>query len=410
MLSEAERRYLKDPGAFERGYARYLRHAIRVKVDALKEELPLLQLAGFLPMDLAVLGSASRVEPPVLVDPVITVGDRYLKAFEQLLLDRAMSSRKVHDYVRTVRFMAGELDGVLTPASIRAFLAARPNPKTRNDYVCVLRRFADALRGLGVEASWLYGFEFAVPRKVFPKTVPSMDGLRAFYEALDRIWRIPGARHRLGRRCFIVARVVFLGLLSSGLRIGEFLGLRVQDVDFGMRMVVPEGRQSETTKRSWCSFLSREAMDVLQAYREEYPPRPGMLVLPGTYGVDGMISDMDNIFYRASKASGVKVTPHLLRSIFADRLGKRGVPDRFIDAFCGRLPPEELARHYSDYRPESLKVLHLIAEPYLTLYGRTDHIHEELKAAVTNPDDLPYLLARLGLSPDTIRAAIHQNR
>ncbi|MEM2906429.1 MAG: site-specific integrase, partial [Candidatus Bathyarchaeia archaeon] len=312
-----------------------------------------------------------------------------------------------------------ELGGVLTPSGIRAFLRARPQPKTRNNYLCVLRRFSDALQAVGVEARWLYQFEFAVPRKVYEKSVPSMDGLRRFDEALGRVGMNRGERHRLhlGERVLLLSRVTFLGLLSSGLRLAEFLGLRQEDVDFSTRMVRPGGRPSETTKRSLFSFLTREAMDALQAYRDRYPPgREGLLFLSRREVLHGTCNKVQNAFREASRLSGVRVNPHLLRSVFADRLGIVGIPDRFIDAFEGRLKDEELQRHYSDYRPEKLKVLHLLAEPHLTVNHPTDHIQAELSAAVQSVgEDLPYLLARLGLSPQVIetvmktRDARHRN-
>jgi len=36
-------------------------------------------------------------------------------------------------------------------------------------------------------------------------------------------------------------------------------------------------------------------------------------------------------------------------------MGELGVPDRYIDALCGRAPKSILARHYTDYSPERLK-------------------------------------------------------
>jgi len=36
-------------------------------------------------------------------------------------------------------------------------------------------------------------------------------------------------------------------------------------------------------------------------------------------------------------------------------MGELGVQDRYIDAFCGRVPKSILARHYTDYSPERLK-------------------------------------------------------
>lgn len=35
-------------------------------------------------------------------------------------------------------------------------------------------------------------------------------------------------------------------------------------------------------------------------------------------------------------------------------MGALEMSDRYVDAFCGRTPKYVLARHYTDYNPESL--------------------------------------------------------
>jgi len=40
------------------------------------------------------------------------------------------------------------------------------------------------------------------------------------------------------------------------------------------------------------------------------------------------------------------------------RMGRLGVPDRYVDAFCGRVPRSVLARHYTDFSPEKLKEIY----------------------------------------------------
>jgi len=39
-------------------------------------------------------------------------------------------------------------------------------------------------------------------------------------------------------------------------------------------------------------------------------------------------------------------------------MSRAGVQDRFIDAFCGRVPGSVLARNYTDYSPEALKEIY----------------------------------------------------
>lgn len=40
------------------------------------------------------------------------------------------------------------------------------------------------------------------------------------------------------------------------------------------------------------------------------------------------------------------------------RWGRLVVPDRHVDAFCGRVPKSVLARHYTDFSPERLKEIY----------------------------------------------------
>lgn len=39
-------------------------------------------------------------------------------------------------------------------------------------------------------------------------------------------------------------------------------------------------------------------------------------------------------------------------------MAKLGVQDRYVDAFCGRVPRSILARHYADYSPERLREIY----------------------------------------------------
>lgn len=63
----------------------------------------------------------------------------------------------------------------------------------------------------------------------------------------------------------------------------------------------------------------------------------------------------------------------MLRSIFAREMSKAGVQDRYIDAFCGRVPQSVLARHYSDYSPKALKEIYSKATSrYWSSYEKAD--------------------------------------
>ncbi len=150
-----------------------------------------------------------------------------------------------------------------------------------------------------------------------PKILPSKAELRKFYNAL------PSPRYK----------AVFLLLASSGLRISELLSA---EIDRKNRMLLPASHSGKT-KNSWVSFYNKEAQSLI---KEFVPMRRDTIY---------------HTFQHVSKKCGVNVNPHILRSVFAREMGLRGVQDRYIDAFCGRVPGSILARHYSDFSPEALK-------------------------------------------------------
>jgi intergrase/recombinase len=65
-----------------------------------------------------------------------------------------------------------------------------------------------------------------------------------------------------------------------------------------------------------------------------------------------------DVWKYASRESGVKVTPQILRGWFCDQMGRLSVPDRYVDAFCGRVPRSVLAKRYSDFAPEKLREIY----------------------------------------------------
>jgi intergrase/recombinase len=70
-----------------------------------------------------------------------------------------------------------------------------------------------------------------------------------------------------------------------------------------------------------------------------------------------------DIWKYADTESGVGVTPQVLREWFCDEMGRLGVPDRYVDAFCGRVPNSVRAKRYSDFAPEKLKDIYDKANP-----------------------------------------------
>ena len=164
--------------------------------------------------------------------------------------------------------------------------------------------------------------------------------------------------------------MIFLLLHNSGLRIGEILSLKPQNIDFFNNSIDASEIHEGSTKHAWMSFF----METTLSHLQEHMKSVGVLD-EKTYEIiasDNPIFSVSkrtvqNVFKTASEMIDFKLNPHLLRSVFADRCAKAGIKDKYIDAFCGRTSQGMLAKHYTDYFPEALQEEYFKAEEYLTL-------------------------------------------
>jgi integrase len=171
---------------------------------------------------------------------------------------------------------------------------------------------------------------FRFPKKVFSyKAMPSKDDLVRFYKELNKP----------------MAKTMFLIYATTGLRRNEVLNLKPENIHLDIRMITPQATNS-TTKHTWISFYNDEAEALLNTYLKQ---NNNEKVFPVTEVY------LRKRYTRINKRIGTKITPRTLRDWFCCEMGELGVPDRYIDAFCGRVPRSILARHYTDYSPERLK-------------------------------------------------------
>jgi integrase len=175
---------------------------------------------------------------------------------------------------------------------------------------------------------------FKFPNRDPPvKRVPSKEEMRRFYEAINNLEE----------------KALFLLIASSGLGRSEALNLKLSDIDFERRMIIP--RHESKTKRSFITFYNEEAESLLKEWLKIRPKRTDKLFPMNT-------NKSHRIFMEARKKTGINITPQILREWFACEMGRLGVPDRYVDAFCGRIPRSVLARHYTDFSPEKLKEIY----------------------------------------------------
>ncbi len=153
--------------------------------------------------------------------------------------------------------------------------------------------------------------------------------------------------------------MIFLVLLSSGLRIGEVLSLKVYDVDFDTNMINASEIHQGNTKSSWISFFTEQTSEFLKSYMDDINEDQKIFPI-SQRSVQQEFKDTSNLL-------GMSVNPHLLRTVFAEKCTMAGIKDKYINAFCGRVSQGVLAKNYTDYSPNNLRKQYDIAEPYLTL-------------------------------------------
>jgi len=166
--------------------------------------------------------------------------------------------------------------------------------------------------------------------------VPTTEELRRFFAALET-------------DC---DRALFLFYATTGLRRSEALSLRKEDIDPVTRKVTAsQAHENYSTKNAGITFYNGEAADYLNRYLAQRADRDERL-----FPVNEDF--LRKHFKKAGLRSGVRITPQKLRDWFCQTMGELGVPDRFVDAFCGRVPASVLARRYTDYRPDRLKAIY----------------------------------------------------
>jgi integrase len=158
------------------------------------------------------------------------------------------------------------------------------------------------------------------------------------------------------------AKAYYALLAETGLRPGEVLNARLQDLDLNERMLKIM-KANNTTKRSYIAFFSEKLRDYIRdeylPYREEFieSVEPWVRNIRRDY-----VNEWRNLLFpfkdsalRAAiydamdRVLGRRFRLYDLRAFYASYMSLKGVPGQIIDLLQGRIPPREfqvLARHY----------------------------------------------------------------
>ena len=116
-------------------------------------------------------------------------------------------------------------------------------------------------------------------------------------------------------------------MYSSGLRIGELLALKPEDIDSKRMLVrVNQGKG----KRDRLTLLSEKVLLDLRVYFKQHKPKNWLFESPN--GDNYSTTSVRKILYKASKTAGIKkhINPHMLRHSFATHLLEAGTDLRYI--------------------------------------------------------------------------------
>ncbi len=149
-------------------------------------------------------------------------------------------------------------------------------------------------------------------------------------------------------------KTLLLIIYSAGLRLGEVLNLRIEDIDSeAMRMHIKKAKG----KKDRYVMLSENALILLRKYYIKYKPKE--YVFEGLRGGKYSTKSVQNVLKSGLKKAGIvkKATVHTLRHSFATHLLDEGNDIRYIQELLGhkRLETTQIYTHVSSYSINKIK-------------------------------------------------------
>ena len=156
------------------------------------------------------------------------------------------------------------------------------------------------------------------------------------YNELEELFNVPDKRNALGQRDLLLLEMLY----ATGVRVGELVNIKVNDIDFGRRNIIILGKGNKeryVTYGEYCEdilnlYLSdgRIALDCKNSDYLFLNNRGGVLTERGVrYILDQLIS---------KTSINKKISPHMIRHSFATHL---------LNAGCDLLTVQKLLGHES---------------------------------------------------------------
>ena len=169
------------------------------------------------------------------------------------------------------------------------------------------------------------------------------------------------------------AKAFYTMLAETGLRPGEILNLKLNNINLEERTVKP--LRLSDTKRSYISFISTTLARYL---KEVYLPYREAFIISREAAIKNLLRGGINewrqllypfregalrsaIYAAMDKALGWRFKLYELRAFYATYMSLKGIPGQVIDLLQGRVPPREykiLIQHYLAFNLEDLRRLY----------------------------------------------------
>jgi len=219
----------------------------------------------------------------------------------------------IDNHKSIIRSFHSHSGGTINRETVKAYLESNDSEDWKSNQLKALRKYVRDFLKLG---NWINEFKFSKRKTKVKKTdIPSDNHLAYFCSELPS-----------------PVQMVFLILLTSGLRVGEVLKLRESDIDFETNMIDASGIHKGDTKSAWISYITYQVADYLQSYIETEIDSDNTKLFDISYNT------VQEAFQKTSFQTGVFIKPHFLRTVFTEKCTQAGIEGKYIDAFCGRIP------------------------------------------------------------------------
>lgn len=277
----------------------------------------------------------------IVPDKFVTITDieEKIENYEKYAVSElGINQATINNQKSSIRGFLNHSQGIITNETVKAYLESNDSTSWKSNHLKALRKFIRDYLHLG---NWINEFEFSKEKAKIKKAIPNNNQLALFCSKLD-----------------YPTQMIFLMLVTSGLRIGEVLSLEIDDINFETNMIDASKAHKSDTKSSWISFMTNQVSEFVTSYVESLYNEKLFLL---------SYKSVQENFQKISEETGIKIKPHLLRTIFTEKCTQAGIEEKYIDAFCGRVSQNIIRKHYTDYSPEAMRRHYDKVESFLRL-------------------------------------------